>query len=416
MKKRCLILGSLAFASLICRSQVNDTAQNKVSKTDIEILYNHYLQDGNNSAVTGGIGTEKLTVYSPSFSIKTGNGKNTFVIKAGADIISSASTDNIDFIVSSASVLDARSYANINYARKIEKKNTTVNAGTGFSIESDYFSLPVNFGINHTNKAGLHTLSADVNMNFDDLRWGRLNPGVFKPVKLIYPAELRFREWFTEYKRNSYNLKFGFIQTINQRNIIGIFPEFSLQKGLLSTPFHRVYFADGFLAVENLPSTRKKAALALKWNRFTGGRIILKNTLNGYIDDFGILGFAIENETAIKLNAKFTLSPNARFYVQKGSKFFAPFKQHESGKAFYTSDYDLSAFTSYQAGIAFKYHPNVYISKKLMFKNLSFRYSYYRRSNTLYAHILSLSMDFSSTSSKTPLRGRGGKVKPSISQ
>ena len=71
-----------------------------IKKTDIELLYNHYVQDGSNSAVTGGIGTEKLIVYAPAIKVSHKSKQNIFSLNAGADIISSASTDNIDFIVS----------------------------------------------------------------------------------------------------------------------------------------------------------------------------------------------------------------------------------------------------------------------------------------------------------------------------
>ena len=41
----------------------------KLSKTSIEFAFSYYNQDGNNSAVTGGIGTEKLSVYATSLNI-----------------------------------------------------------------------------------------------------------------------------------------------------------------------------------------------------------------------------------------------------------------------------------------------------------------------------------------------------------
>ena len=89
---------------------IKDTVQRKVNRTDIELVYKHYLQDGNNSAVTGGIGTEKLMVYGPELSLKSEFKKNTISLNLGTDIISSASTDKIDFVVSSASKVDKRTY------------------------------------------------------------------------------------------------------------------------------------------------------------------------------------------------------------------------------------------------------------------------------------------------------------------
>ena len=109
MKKKIIIVSSLSFLQFFAHAQqVKDSAIQKINKTAIELVYNHYLQDGNNSAVTGGVGTEELTVYGPSINIKNTYSKSNLSFNLGADIISSASTDNIDFVVSSASAKDAR--------------------------------------------------------------------------------------------------------------------------------------------------------------------------------------------------------------------------------------------------------------------------------------------------------------------
>ncbi|MDZ7849015.1 MAG: hypothetical protein U5L96_21110 [Owenweeksia sp.] len=61
-------------------------------------LLSLYTQDGQHSAVTGGNGTEKLQVYSAQFhSVNTINEKHRWLLNFGADFISSASTDRIDF-------------------------------------------------------------------------------------------------------------------------------------------------------------------------------------------------------------------------------------------------------------------------------------------------------------------------------
>ncbi len=385
--------GVLAFYMFSARAQKKDTAfrKEKVNKTEIELMYSHYLQDGHNSAVTGGIGTEKLTVYSPNIKMKkTWENLRSFTFKGGSDIISSASTDKIDFVRSSASLIDARTYANIGFSSPVPKKNMTWSVGTGFSIESDYFSRPLNMGVQFSNKPKMRTLSFDLQMFFDDLRWGRLNPGYYRPVKLIYPEELRVRDWYETTKRQSYNLKIGFTQVINKRNIIGIYPELSLQQGLLATPFHRVYFAGEALPkVENLPGQRFKAALGIKANSFIGGRSVLKNSVDAYADDFGILGLAIENETAVKISRILTLTPLSRIYFQKGSRYFAPYKEHRIDELYYTSDYDLSGFMTLKLGMGMRLAPFKQMGKNNVFNEWVLRYAYLYRSNGLHAHMVS---------------------------
>ncbi len=393
MKKKILLAGALACCLLAARAQKKDTVfrRERINKTEIEFMYSHYLQDGNNSAVTGGIGTEKLTVYSPNLRIKkTWQNQRNLTFKGGTDIISSASTDNIDFVKSSASLIDLRTYANIGFSSPVPKKNMNWSLGTGFSVESDYFSLPVNMGVLFKDKKKMRTFSVDLQMFFDDLRWGRINKHYYRPVKLIYPQELRYMEWYETTKRQSYNLKLGLTQVLNKRNIIGIYPEMSIQKGLLATPFHRVYFKNEITPkVENLPGLRIKALLGLKANSFVGGRTILKNGLEVYGDNFGVRSIAVENETAIKINRKLTLSPFVRVCFQEGARYFAPYNAHNIDETYYTSDYDLSDFRTYKAGLGIRYAPFKSMGKNNMFNEWGLRYAYLHRTNGLHAHIIS---------------------------
>lgn len=392
MKKRYILVSALlAFISFSLKAQ-KDTSlfkKKEINKTDIEVLYSQYNQDGQNSAVTGGIGTEKLMVYAPSLKISKQVNSNTFTLKTGADIISSASTDNIDYIVSSASRRDTRLYSNIGFGHNYDKKRIGMSAGTGFSIESDYASIPLNVGLKYSDKKKMRSYYLNILMNFDDLRWGRLNEDYYHPEKLIYPSELRNREWHENYLRQSYNFRFGFTQILNKRNILGLYPEFTIQNGLLSTPFHRVYFDDNSLKVEKLPDQRLKALLGLKLNSFVSNNVILKNRIDLYSDNFGIAGIVLENETILKLSSRFSISPTVRLDIQKGSKYFAPYMMHTPDKSFYTSDYDLSSLRTYQLGLGLRYLALKSLKKNLLFDEVKLRYAYYFRSNQLHAHIIS---------------------------
>jgi hypothetical protein len=402
MKKRYLTVALLCTMLFRAKGQTAaDSTQvyekKLVSKTDVELVYSHYLQDGHNSAVTGGRGTEKLTVYSPSVRIgHTFKEYNTLRFVGGVDAITSASTDRIDFIMSSASRKDARSYGTLNYERRSRKRDLVVGLGSGFSIESDYFSIPVIFTVEYTEPSRQRSYGIGFQANFDDLRWGRINPDYRRPVKLIYPSELRDTIWFDHYRRQSYNLKLSFTQVINRRLVLGIFPEPAYQKGLLSTPFHRVFFRDAKTRVEKLPGERLKLPVGLRANYFLGDIIILKSSYGFYWDNFGIQGNSLELEAAFKTSPKWTLTPGFRFYTQSSSKYFAAYKQHLGTEIFYTSDYDLSAFRSYKAGINLRYIPSVIIFRNTILSETNLRYSYFYRSNGLAAHIITFSMRFDS--------------------
>ncbi len=394
MKKRYLLAGSLAFLNYFTRAQQkNDSVAARVKQVDIELVYNQYFQDGSHSAVTGGEGTEKLTVYGPQLNITGTNGNHSIGIQTGIDVISSASTDNIDFVESSASRLDARTYLNGTYTHYLAN-GLALSANLGFSVESDYSSLGYMAGVAKENEENLSSWFFRLQIYNDDLRWGRFNDEYGKPSLLIYPVELRYKEWYDTYRRNSYNLTMGYTRVISQRTTLGIFYEFDYQEGLLATPFHRIIFSDGTKAVELFPEKRLKSGLSVRIHNFAGGNVILRNHLQAFADDFGVIGLALENETVIKLNLQWQLIPNLRVYLQDGSKYFAPYGEHDPDASFYTSDYDLSDFYTITAGTGFNYLAIPEKINILHLRSLLFRYSFMYRQDGLNSHIMTLAFRF----------------------
>ncbi len=306
----------------------------------------------------------------------------------------------IDARVSSASRTDMRSYANINYSRKLKKSDVILGLGTGFSLESDYLSFPFRLSVDFTEPSGVRQYEVSFQAYFDDLRWGRLNPDYRRPVGLVYPAELRYKEWYDVYKRYSYNLKFGFIQVINKRMNIGIFPELIYQQGLLATPFHRVYFTNDSARVENFPKERWRFPLGVRVNYFAGSITILKAMAGFYKDNFGITSGNFDLEAAFRIKPQFTLAPFIRIYSQTASTYFGSYGNHDPTDIYYTSDYDLSQFQSFKAGIVFRYVPLNYIGKSSVFQELSLRYAFFKRSNKLSAHMVTMAIRFSRESAK----------------
>ena len=85
-----------------------------------------------------------------------------------------------------------------------------------------------------------------------------------------------------------------------------------------------------------------------------------------------------------------------RYYVQTQSKFFAPFEQHLSTEQYYTSDYDLSAFSANQYGLGATYTD--LLEKFSIFglglKNIDFRFNHYTRTDGLSANIGTIAFKF----------------------
>lgn len=401
MKKRYIAIGLLA-SSLASFGQRQDSTyrKKKLSTTDVQIIMSYYTQDNDHSAVTGGIGTEDLQVYATQFSVDyQSDSANTFHVDGGLDIISSASTDNIDYVKSSASKIDARTHLNTGYNRRISRKGITVGANTGFSIESDYSSLNTGLFFSKINPSQSREISIALQMFFDDLRWGRLHDG--QPEKLIYPVELRSIEWFDHHRRTSYNLDVGFYRVINRRMAIGVYPGLAYQSGLLSTPFHRVYFSDNSKRVENLPGDRFKVPIGVQLNTFIGGRWILRTYYRLYWDNFGIISNTINVEAAFKASSKFTVTPFIRIYGQTSADDFKKYGEHDVADEFYTSDYDLSRFESFKPGLSVRFAPYSG-SGPTTFNAIELRYAFYRRSDGMEAHTATLFINYTKVKQKGP--------------
>ena len=132
--------------------------------------------------MTGGLGTEKLTVYSSDLTIrKRADSAAGFSLNMGVDVISSASTDNIDFVMSSASRSDFHAYLNYSYNKRIK------NTGLTWSQRSCIIGIRLSFvRSRHFNPAyeqsQIERAFSRAPGFFRLLRWGRLNG--HRPLRL----------------------------------------------------------------------------------------------------------------------------------------------------------------------------------------------------------------------------------------
>ena len=358
---------------------------------EIDFLSSYYDQDGNNGAVTGGIGTEKLTDFANILIVNIPiDSSQAINFSAGLDIYSSASTDNIDNNRSSASSMDARSYVNVAYSKKQLAKGFTYGARVGFSTEYDYNSI--NGGIN---------LAKEFNNGNTEFSFS--GQAFIDNWITYYPIELRGVVSVPTKSRNSFNGQLTWSQVLNRRLQMSFSLEAIYMEGLLSTPFHRVYFSDQTLPdIERLPSSRIKIPLALRLNYKPMDNLILRTYYRFYSDDFGIVGHTANIEVPIHISDNLTIAPYYRFHTQTGADYFLPYAEHNSTDEFYTSDYDLSELTSHKYGLGFSYSPLYGLARMklpfsksvLMIKDASLRVARYTRNTGLsgYSIALGLSM------------------------
>lgn len=355
-----ILIATLAmFLNLQVHAQ-GTTEEKLLDDSEINFLFNYYNQDGDNAAVTGGRGTEKLTNIAPSVILTIPLDTNKLLISnLGFDNYSSASTDRIDdpnfenLNLSSASSKDTRFFYNGSYQRSNMKKKRIDTYKAGVSGEYDYLSL----------SGGYAWTKLSENENTEITLSGM---AYFDTWTLIYPTELRGTiASGQEKKRQSFNLNATISQVINKKMQASVSGEFVLQQGRLATPFHRVYFDDGeaynapskIRRIENLPDSRVKIPIGLRLNYYLSDYVVVRSYYRFYYDDFGIIGNTMELETPLKLGPFFVLYPFFRYHTQTAADYFRPFGEHNLNATYYTSDYDLSAIRSYTSGIGFKYSP-----------------------------------------------------------
>jgi len=425
-----LIVTSVSFAQ-----QDSSTVYKKrvLESTEIEFLMSYYTQDGDNASVTGGIGTEELKDITPTFVVAIPlNDDDVLTADVGISAYSSASTSNINpfdgdgdadpFQASTgASESDVWVGGTFSYAHSSDDRNSIWSAKLSVSSEYDYFSIGA--GGSYTKLFNEKNTEVGIHANVYLDTW-----------KLIYPSELRpFQEGgdglnnsffqnniitgnedytpiFTEHSdktRNSYSVGFTFSQILSKNFQGSLSLDFVSQEGLLSTPFHRVYFADiedSFIEnfhladdIEKLPDNRFKVAIGGRLNYFVNEIISIRTYYRYYTDDWGIDSHTASIEVPIKISDKFTLYPSYRYYTQTAADYFAPYNEHDSTlDVYYTSDYDLSEFDANQYGFGVSY-TDIFTKAhvwKYGIKNIDLRFHTYDRSNGLTAWIISGGIKF----------------------
>ena len=209
-------------------------------ETTIDIIGGYYQQDGTHGAVEGGRGTQHLTDVPPAIIVNVPlDTVSRLTANVGADFYASASTDRIDFALRTPSAHDVRFHGDFGYSREHKAKGTIWGVGAGVSKEYDYLSFNVS-GLVCQNLAGRQPPAQP----------GR--PGFPRPGDADYAhwscgTALAAADGKGDYgtdTRQTYNFTASYSQVLTKRVQAAISTELVSQNGLLSTPFHRVYFRD----------------------------------------------------------------------------------------------------------------------------------------------------------------------------
>lgn len=369
---------------------------------EIDFVTSYYSQNGDHSAVTGGIGTEKVTDIANGLTlnfVKTdrNQNKNTLAVGLGFDYHTAASQAFVSK-TGASSPSGTRIYPSLDWTVESAKTGNTFGVGAYYSNEYNYKSLggDVHYSLKTDNKNGEFSVKLQ---------------GYFDQVTLIYPSE--FNPMATDVNSNSYgdggghhhdnngtsprktyNASFGYSQIINSRLQIALLADVVAQNGFLSLPFHRVYFSNGKDTIERLPSSRFKLPLGFRANYFLGDNIILRSYYRYYADSWGIRSSTANLEVVYKVSPFFSISPFYRYYTQTASRYFSPYEEASPTQQYFTSNYEYAQFHSQFFGVGFRIAPPNGVFGWQGLHELEIRYGHYAQNTDLVSNVVSLSLGF----------------------
>jgi hypothetical protein len=459
-------------------AQENDSTllykQKVLESIEVDMLMSYYTQEGTHSAVGGGIGTEELSDGTPTIVVKVPlNADDVLTFDVGISAYTSASSSNINpfntgasqgededeyednysvasdgptgspWVASSgASRSDVLAAGHISYAHQSDDRNFIWGLNGDVSNEYDYTSIGFggqiarlfndkNTEVGLKGQVYLDTWRPIYPTELHEYeRYGSsfLNQGYFSGVNVLnlngavtslyHPDDFSS---ISDGKRNSYSMSLSFSQILSKRFQASFFLDFIQQSGLLSTPYHRMYFADkedyfiGEAAdipdytsptnrgvfhladdIERMPDTRFKIPVGARINYYISNTFVLRSYYRYYQDDWGMDGHTMEIELPVRLFQGFSVTPAFRYYTQTAVDYFAGYEQHLSTEQYYTSDYDLASFNSNQYGLGLSYtdiFTKLHVSMFGM-KNIWTKFSHYDRSDGLSANIISFGVRF----------------------
>lgn len=402
MKRICLTVIGMYLLLLHAFSQTTTKdstgfKSKKLTLDEVNLVSSYYTQNGDHSAIRGGIGSEKVTDFANQLELKWVGydgmqRKNSLTAGMGVDHHTAASQAWISKTGASKRTDGLRLYPSLDWTRENEQKGSSVSAGVYYSNEFNYHSVGLNAGVTQKTKTN-GEFGLKLSAYLDQVKL--ILPSEFEPpgaYTIGRNGELRHPDYGSS-GRQTYTASFSFSQIINTRLQAAFLFDLVEQHGYLGLPFHRVYFTDGTDSIEKLPSQRFKLPIGLRLNYFLGDAIILRGYYRYYLDNWGVRSHTASLEAALKLTPFFSITPFYRYYTQTAANYFAPYEQHLKTDPYYSSNYALAAFNSSFFGAGIRLAPpkglfNTHLA------TMEIRYGHYTQTTDLVSDIVSLNLGF----------------------
>ncbi len=381
---------------------------------EVNFISSYYNQNGDHSAITGGIGTEKVIDLSNGLDlhwvwVDDSGHKHTLLTGLGIDHHTSASSA---FVTTTGLGKQGgtRIYPSLDWTVENPEQGATFGLGAYYSGEYNYKSLggDIHFSKKTNDKSGEFSAKLQAYLDHVTLIYPSEFIPVITPVStgatyittasgnvvLSNGGSSTSKPSLPTKPRDTYTAAFSYSQIINSRLQVMLLGDVVAQNGYLSLPFHRVYFSNGKDTIEKLPASRFKIPVGFRLNYFVDDNLIIRSYYRYYADSWGTRANTANLEIAYKVSPFFSISPFYRYYNQTAAAYFAPYGQHSPTDTYYTSNYEYAKFTSQFFGVGFRVAPPNGVFGWQNLHELELRYGHYTQTTQLVSDVVSLCLGF----------------------
>lgn len=275
-----------------------------------------------------------LDVNGPSILARKSIGKNTSVW--GNYYVDTITSATIDVVTTASPYKEERTEQTV--GADYLHDNTTMSLSYSNSIENDFDSNSVNFGISQVMFGDLTTVSLGYAKGWD----------VITATK---------RPGFEE-KSGRQKYKLGVSQVMTKNLLMDLNFETVTDEGFLNNPYRQVRFRTAgsySYEFEKYPKTRTSHALALRALYYLPYRAAIRAEVRGYTDTWDINGNMSEIAYIHPIKSGWTFEASYRVYSQNKASFYSDLFNSSEEFTYRARDKELSNYSTQTIGLGASY-------------------------------------------------------------
>ena len=158
-------------------------------------------------------------------------------------------------------------------------------------------------------------------------------------------------------------------QLLNPKAYLTFNFEYTLQKGLLSSPY-RYINTKSYAAFEKYPDKRQTFPVAVTYVQQVGEDFATHLSYRFFADTWEMTSNTADAKLYYDVSESVTLGVRGRFYTQSGVGFIKPLDEYspDDDPDYVVGEYKYSQFSSYSTGVSLFYRPTFVEDENIVFK------------------------------------------------